>query len=166
MNQWFERVSEVIYRQGGMVDKFIGDCVFARWESGDSQENVVNALRTACLLRTVTTALHSSFPELPGPLRMGVGINTGLASLGVGSDNTALGDAVNIAFRLESATKELGVDVVLSESSYTSLPDCDWHDAEQEIKLKGKRNPVKVVGLHFDQAENLLNTAQLYVPAG
>jgi adenylate cyclase len=97
---------------------------------------------------------------------MGVGINTGLASLGVGSDNTALGDAVNIAFRLESATKELGVDVVLSESSYTSLPDCDWHDAEQEIKLKGKRNPVKVVGLHFDQAENLLNTAQLYVPAG
>lgn len=162
MNQWFEQVSEVIGGQGGVVDKFIGDCVFARWEGKDSGENVLSALRAACQLRTVTTALGATFPELQAPLRMGVGINTGMASLGVGSDNTALGDAVNIAFRLESASKELGVDVVLSESACASLPDCDWHDAEQEIKLKGKRNPVKVAGLRFAQAEELLGkTAQV-----
>lgn len=167
MNQWFERVSEVIGGQGGVVDKFIGDCVFARWESADSRDNVLSALRAACQLRTVTTALGATFPELPAPLRMGVGINTGMASLGVGSDNTALGDAVNIAFRLESASKELGVDVVLSESACASLPEHCRQDAEQEIRLKGKHRPVKVAGLHFEQAVALLGeTAQAGAPAG
>jgi adenylate cyclase len=156
MNQWFEQVSEVIGGQGGVVDKFIGDCVFARWEGEDSRENVLSALRAACRLRTVTAALGAAFPELQAPLRMGVGINTGMASLGVGSDNTALGDAVNIAFRLESASKELGVDVVLSESACAALPERCRRDTEQEIRLKGKRRPVKVVGLHFEEADQLL----------
>ena len=50
MSHWFEQVSELIDRHGGTVDKFIGDCVFARWESGDSRANVIDALRTACAL--------------------------------------------------------------------------------------------------------------------
>ncbi len=157
MNQWFNEVSDTIYRQDGTVDKFIGDCVFARWESDDSHNNVVSALRTACLLRTITTKLHSAFAEVSDPLRLGAGINTGMASLGVGSDNTALGDAVNTAFRLETATKELGADIILSESSYAILPERYWRDREQQVSLKGKRIPVNVVGLDFSQLENILS---------
>lgn len=157
MNQWFNEVSDTIYRHDGAVDKFIGDCVFARWESDDSKKNVINALQTACLLRSITTGLHGAFEELNEPLRLGVGINTGMASLGVGSDNTALGDAVNTAFRLETATKELGADIVLSESSYAILPERYWQYREQQVSLKGKRNPVNVVGLDFARAEIMLS---------
>ncbi len=161
MNQWFNEVSDAIYRHDGEVDKFIGDCVFARWESDDSVKNVISALRTACVLRTITTGLHHSFAELNEPLRLGVGINTGMASLGVGSDNTALGDAVNTAFRLETASKELGADIVLSESAYTTLPEYYWRDREQQIRLKGKRKPVKIVALDSDGAEILLADAAI-----
>lgn len=156
MNHWFNEVSDAIYRHGGAVDKFIGDCVFARWEGADSRENVISALRTACELGTITRGLHCSFVELGAPVRLGVGVNTGMASLGVGSDNTALGDAVNIAFRLEAASKEIGADIVLSESSCAALPECSWGDLEQLIRLKGKRKPANVVGLDFERAEALL----------
>lgn len=159
MNHWFDQVSELIYRNGGTVDKFIGDCVFARWESDDSRENVISALRTACVLKTITTGLSTLFPELHEPVRIGVGINTGIASLGVGSDNTALGDAVNTAFRLEAATKELGVDIVVSESSCSCLPASCCCDTWKQVRLKGKSKPVNVVGLAFEQAEILLDSS-------
>jgi len=161
MNRWFEQVSEVIHNNNGVVDKFIGDCVFARWELGQSRENVISALRTACVVQATTTGLSRHFPELPGPLLMGVGINTGMASLGVGSDNTVLGDAVNTAFRLETASKELGTDIVLSESAYAYLPEHSCRCHAQPLKLKGKRQPVKVVGLDYTVAESLLAEFQL-----
>lgn len=156
MNQWFDQVSEAIVKNGGTVDKFIGDCVFARWESDSSRKNVLDALRTACVLGRVTTDLHQVFPELSEPLRMGVGINTGMASLEVGSDNTALGDAVNIAFRLETASKEMGTDIVLSESAYHNLPSHYWSGKEQSIKLKGKSAAVKVVGIGYEYVKEML----------
>jgi adenylate cyclase len=89
---------------------------------------------------------------------MGVGINTGLASLDVGSGSTAMGDAVNIAFRLESATKTLGVDMVLSESAYRHLPERCWKGAARALQLKGKRVPVRVIGISFHDAERLSAT--------
>ncbi len=157
MNEWFNEVSDAIYQEHGAVDKFIGDCVFARWESDDTRKNVTSALRAACLLRDITTGLNGRYSELDETLRLGVGINTGMASLGVGSENTALGDAVNTAFRLESASKELGKDIVLSESSYTLLPEQCWRNREQPVKLKGKRKPVNVIGFGFDEVQRLLS---------
>lgn len=157
MNAWFEQVTAIILANCGTVDKFIGDCVFARWDNDNACANVANALRTACKITTVTSGLISSFPELREPLRIGTGINTGMASLGIGSESTALGDAVNTAFRLESATKELGADIVMSESSYTCLPERLWRGKEHDLKLKGKNKPVKVVGIHFEQAEAFLS---------
>lgn len=156
MSQWFEQMSAGISENGGTVDKFIGDCVFARWEGDHARENVINALRASCALETRTSQLHQLFPELSEPLRIGVGINSGLASVEVGSDNTALGDAVNTAFRLESASKELGADIVLSESAYSNLAEGLWDDKAQQLKLKGKMNGVKVVALAFEQAKGVL----------
>lgn len=158
MNAWFEQVSACIEVNRGTLDKFIGDCVFARWEGEDACANVFAALRTACQVRAITAALHVSFPELGEPLHIGAGINTGLASLGIGSENTALGDAVNTAFRLESATKQLGVDIVLSESAYRCLPPRYQHDATRSLRLKGKEKAVSVLGLDFSSVESLLQS--------
>lgn len=157
MNAWFELVSSVIAKHGGTVDKFIGDCVFARWEHQDSRENVINALKTAGEIQEVTAGLCHTFPELSVPPGIGVGIHTGMASLGVGSDNTALGDAVNTAFRLETATKALRVDIVLSEHTASLLPFRQELGNKRSIRVKGKEKPVNVIGLKFGQAEALLD---------
>lgn len=156
MNMWFDQTSEVIANNGGTVDKFIGDSVFARWDGECSRENIHNALRTACMLGEVTSGLYHSFSELSEPLRVGIGINAGMASVEVGSDNTALGDAVNTAFRLETASKELRTDVVLSESVYRGLPLGEWRDKAQPLHLKGKEKWVNVLGLGFEQIGSIL----------
>jgi len=157
MSKWFVDVSDIIQRSGGTVDKFIGDCVFARWNNDKASDNVARALRTALEIAEATAKLKLSFKDLPQPLRIGVGINTGTASLGIGADNTALGDAVNTAFRLESLTKELGRDVAMSESSCMYLPKHCWQGQMQQLTLKGKQEPVAVFCLDFKQAEEILH---------
>ncbi|MFO7604657.1 MAG: adenylate/guanylate cyclase domain-containing protein [Gammaproteobacteria bacterium] len=158
MNSWFTDVSDIILKNEGMVDKFIGDCVFARWETETDKAMTVRlALRSACMINAITRDLNQTFQELPEQIRIGVGINTGAASVGIGQDNSALGDAVNIAFRLESATKMLGKDIVMSESAYRHLPEVFWKDNEQQIKVKGRRDPVRICGCDFSSADKLVS---------
>jgi adenylate cyclase len=156
MSDWFVAVSDCISAHGGAVDKFIGDCVFARWDGDDIRADVLSALRTACAVNEITRKLVATLPVGQETLRVGAGINVGQAALGIGSENTALGDAVNTAFRLESASKELGVDLVLSQSAYGHLPLPAWRDREQGLKVKGKREQLKVLGLNFERVESLL----------
>ncbi|GMR15958.1 MAG: adenylate/guanylate cyclase domain-containing protein [Gammaproteobacteria bacterium] len=161
MNKWFHNVSNAIFTNGGTVDKFIGDCVFARWETEneDNQDaSIVPALRSAWLINIITDKLNSSFPEVNEKIRIGVGVNTGAASVGIGQDNTALGDAVNIAFRLENASKMLDTDVVLSEAAYQHLPSMYWRGKEQHIRVKGKRDSIRILSLKFDEVESLLQS--------
>jgi adenylate cyclase len=159
MSDWFEAVSACIAAHGGAVDKFIGDCVFARWDGDDIKADVFSALRTACAVNEITGKLAATLPACQDSVRIGAGINVGQAALGIGSENTALGDAVNTAFRLESATKELGVDIVLSQSAYCHLPTSAWHDRERSIKVKGKRERVQMAGFDFDGVKGLLTNA-------
>ncbi|MGE0082264.1 MAG: FHA domain-containing protein [Thiohalomonadaceae bacterium] len=147
MNRWFHDVSGIIAEQRGTLDKFIGDCVFARWESACPADDVIDALVTACRIARATAAMNAGLPALPAALRIGVGINTGFASVGVGNVNTALGDAVNTAFRLESASKALETDIVLGEKSHACLPQGLGMPAPRRIRVKGKREPVNVVTL-------------------
>lgn len=161
MTKWFHSVTEVISNHGGIVDKFIGDCVFARWEcevNVNEAQSVMNALQAAVLINDVTEELNTnSSGEITEQLRVGVGINTGVASMGIGQDATALGDAVNIAFRLESATKVLGTDIVMSESSYETLPEECLAGEKQHIRVKGKRDVLRICSLHFDDVKDLLH---------
>ncbi len=157
MNSWFHQVSDTIFSHEGIVDKFIGDCVFARWESDvDQEKTVVQALSAAQMINRLTLELSDSFAELPERIRIGVGINTGAASMGIGQDNTALGDAVNIAFRLENATKILGADIVLSETAYQYLPAKFVENHRQYLRIKGKRDPVRICSLNFGDVEQIL----------
>ncbi len=157
MNKWFHNVSNAIFTNGGTVDKFIGDCVFARWESEtEEQAAIIPALRSAWLINIITNKLNQSFTEITEKINIGVGINSGVASVGIGQDNTALGDAVNIAFRLENASKMLDTDVVLSETAYRHLPEDSWKGKEQHIRVKGKRDTIRILSLKFAEVENLL----------
>jgi len=150
MNNWFNGVSDIIQKQKGIVDKFIGDCVFARWEADqDEAETLIRALTAAGEISKATEELNKKFDELSHAIKIGVGINTGAASVGSGLDSSAMGDAVNVAFRLESATKMLGKDMVLSESAYRHLPESLWHDKTQKIRVKGKRDPVRIFAVDF-----------------
>ncbi len=157
MNTWFHEVADAIVDNGGEVDKFIGDCVFARWETDEDEANTVfQAVRAAYRINEITSALPDRFPQVKRKVHIGVGINTGSASVGIGQENTALGDAVNVAFRLESASKTLGRDVVVSESVYRFLPEKFWSGKEQAITVKGKREPVRIVGLDFPQLKKII----------
>ena len=157
MNDWFHFVSDCVHANRGIVDKFIGDCVYARWRHDiGADHSVIRALHTACGIQEVTQSLCQKYPDILQPLRVGVGINNGQAAVNVGQESTAIGDAVNLAFRLESATKELLKDIVISKSAYETLAPRFWSGREQTITVKGKTHPVHVVGYTFQELQPLL----------
>ena len=157
MNEWFHVVTDCVQGYRGTVDKFIGDCVYARWKHDvGTDHSVIRALHTACSIQQVTQSLCEKYQNLPHPLRVGVGINNGQAAVNVGQGSTAIGDAVNLAFRLESASKELHKDIVINKSAYENLPPRFWSGREQPLYVKGKKEPISVVGYTFDEMSSIL----------
>ncbi len=161
MNEWFHAVRKCINRQGGIIDKFLGDCVYARWETGDNLAEVVaKALTAAAELNVISGDLNAEYEEelndAGHQLNIGVGINTGIAALGVEQSFSAIGDAVNLAFRLESATREIGKDVVLGKEAYKYIPEKLWQGKEQVIKVKGKTGEVDICGYSFEEVQSFL----------
>ncbi len=159
MNQWFMDVTDCISDNHGILDKFIGDSVYARWNTDeDNSEPIIHALNTACQLNHISKALNEQFKEIPFPLKIGVGINTGHAALDIGAEGTAMGDAVNLAFRLEDQSKIIGKNIILSEQSYNLLPDHIWDDNKKIISVKGKKEEINIVGTNFEDVEDYLET--------
>lgn len=162
LGEWFRYVNDIIEKNGGGVDKFIGDAVMACWLMSEKnpEEGIQQTLRAAYELYIMTEKLNQTYPKLPKPLRIGVGINTGEAIHGdMGSgrlqDYTVLGDSVNVAFRLEKASKELDADLVISHNSFKYFPRPMWEDRQRAIKVRGKDEPVKVYPLKFQDLEDL-----------
>ncbi len=119
---WFLRVGQITQRLGSWAQKYIGDAVMAVWVHDDRaliRADLMRALRAVSEIDIVTAEISRSLP-LPAPLRVGAGVNTGPAIVG-GADYTALGDTVNAAFRLEAATKGLGLGVLLGERAFLEL---------------------------------------------
>lgn len=125
---WFRHAGDIIREYGSWVDKYIGDAVMAIWihgTQGVDDDEMLHVFRALSALHKMTTDLYNHYP-LPFPLRVGAGINTGFAMVGnTGSgdrpDYTALGDTVNAAFRLETSTKQIGLDVAVGETTYKHL---------------------------------------------
>jgi len=154
MNKLFHRSGELLKRNGSWTQKYIGDAVMAFWVHGDDEgtpRDVVRVFESLVSLGDVIADLNSEF-TLPSPLAFGAGVNSGVAVTGnMGSaglsDHTAMGDAVNKAFRLEAATKEVGRAVVIGKSTYdlmkvpvsvvplftTHTVDLKGYDAPEEV---------------------------------
>ena len=101
---WFLHVGQIAARQGSWARKYIGDAVMAVWVHDDRAPRGRRHRRVPCApsseINAATAEIHNQLP-LPAPLRIGAGVNTGTAIIG-GGDNTALGETVNAAFRLEA----------------------------------------------------------------
>ncbi len=146
MGRWFRHAGEIVRKHGTWVDKYIGDAIMVVWFHGTQEISSSEMLRICQALRElhqVTEQLSDAYP-LPFPLRIGAGINTGYAMVGnTGgggtSDYTALGDTVNAAFRLESSTKQLGLEIALGETTYKYLSQLqpDRVFEQHEVHLKG-----------------------------
>jgi adenylate cyclase len=157
MNQWFREATQCIKQRHGTIDKFMGDCVYARWDANiDPGGSLLKALDAACELDRITRHLNDTRPNLPQPLRIGVGINIGNAALGTEQGRTAIGDAVNLTFRLQELTKHLDRAILLNRDAYLNLPSKLWQGHEQTISVTGKTQPLDVWGISFEDAAELL----------
>lgn len=160
MNQWFSEVTDCIEKHGGILDKFIGDSVYARWHKHDDIDPVLLALKASSDLNKISSGISELFPIIPFPLNIGVGINTGHAALDIGVEGTAMGDAVNLAFRLEDQSKIIGKNIVISEDSCRHLKATQWDNSDHamQIFVKGKSDPIDIIGVSFDELDEYLNS--------
>ena len=155
---WFLRAGQIAQRLGSFAQKYIGDAVMAVWVHDDLSRlraDLLRALRAICEINAATADLSRTLP-LPAPLRIGAGVNTGPAIIG-GAEYTALGDTVNAAFRLEAATKQLGLGVVLGERTREELGlPLEPPFVRRELELKGYESPSTAWAISFEQLQEFL----------
>jgi adenylate cyclase len=155
LNRYFGTVTEIVHRHGGTLDKFIGDAAMAFWNAPTAQpDHAVRAVRAALDLAQAAGPLnaHLGAQGLPG-VRFGIGLATGTVCVGdLGTPQrrtyTAVGDAVNLAARLEALTRELGVDLLVADSTRAACGQqldtaLDWLEVD-ECQVKGRQQSVTV----------------------
>jgi adenylate cyclase len=151
LSEYLAEATQIIFKHGGTVDKFMGDAVMAIFGApksyGDDAVRAVMAGRE--LIQLVEGLAPKWLATLGRPLKVGVGINSGDAVVGsIGSDTrsdfTAIGDTVNLASRLEGLTKELGIPLLLSEYTAAELGDRLSLRPLQRVKVTGREAPLLV----------------------
>lgn len=156
---WFLRAGQITQREGSWAQKYIGDAVMAVWvheKGADIGADLIRILRAVSDISAATAEISGGLP-LPAPMRIGAGVNTGPAIVG-GADYTALGDTVNAAFRLETATKGLGMGIALGERTWAELAEEKRTAfARRQVELKGYDGPSTAWAISFDGLRDLLD---------
>ena len=157
LNRWFDCASEIIEKHNGEVDKYIGDCVMALWRGSDADaRNMASqAVRAGIALRDATQKLSSShFWQHQDAFQWGcrISLNTGDALIGtVGKrgvqDFTVLGDAVNVAFRLDKIGSKHGLDFLLTSSTAEHIKEIFELKQLGPYVVKGKKEKIEVFTL-------------------
>jgi adenylate cyclase len=148
---YFNAMTPIVHASGGTVDKFIGDAVMAFWGAPLSDpQHAAHAVQAAIAMQQAMQALVADLAArgLP-PIHMRIGLHTGRVVVGnVGSEQrfsyTAIGDAVNLAARLEGANKAFGTGILLSAATAAQLPASVALRALDDVIVKGKTEPVRV----------------------
>jgi adenylate cyclase len=152
LNVHFTVMAEIILRHKGTIDKYIGDAIMAFWgapvKMADHAEQAVLAAgeMLAALEKVNATLKERGFEH---EVRIGVGINTGIATIGeIGSEQkknyTVVGDTVNLASRLESITKEYKTPLIFSEYTYEKIKGKIKSRPLGSVKVKGREQPVTI----------------------
>src|SRR5580693_1204176 len=146
INAYLERMGPVIRTHNGFIDKYIGDAIMALFQTADDALRAGLAMHDA--LDSFNEERRASGLE---PIAIGIGINTGSLMLGtIGEkhrmDGTVISDAVNLASRIESLTKEYHVGLLISEYTYEQLADPKAYDIRpiDVVVVKGKTRPVTI----------------------
>ena len=154
INRFLTRMTNVIIGNGGTVDKFMGDCIMAFWNAPlKTADHQMLAVLTASQMQSELAMLNTQLTaeNLPN-IKIGIGINSGEALVGnMGSDQrfdySVIGDPVNLAARLESASKTLGHTLIVGEATKKVIDDKFTFEFVDSITVKGKTEPVNVYTL-------------------
>jgi adenylate cyclase len=153
LNEYLSRMTSEIFSSGGTLDKFIGDAIMAVWgnvRSLGTTQDAKSCARAALGMRRELSKLNQSWREQGRMgLGMGIGINHGEVIVGnIGSqdrmDPTVIGDAVNLASRLEGLTRVYGVDMLVGASVAELVRDEIYLRSVARVQVKGKTKPVDV----------------------
>ncbi len=171
MNEFLTPLSRVVYKYRGTVDKYMGDCIMAFWGAPlPDPEHAKHAIFAGIEMQRTLRELQPHFKERGWPeIHIGVGINTGRVSVGnMGSEvrvaYTVMGDAVNLASRLEGITKQYGVGVIVGENTKAAVPDFVYRELDL-VRVKGKDKPVAIfepVGMNGQVDKAVLDELKLY----
>ena len=150
LNAYLTPMTEIIHAGHGTVDKYVGDAIMAFWGAPiDNPNHARDAVLTAMAMQHRMSSLAEEFRKRGWPeLSIGVGINSGAMNVGdMGSEfrkaYTVLGDAVNLASRLEGLTKEYGVGVIMGEDTRAAIPDIRCREIDR-VRVKGRAHPVTI----------------------
>jgi class 3 adenylate cyclase/HAMP domain-containing protein len=154
LNRYLERMVAIVERYDGTVDKFIGDAMMVLFgaplaKADDAERAVQCAYAMRSELARLNDELKRSFPKRFSPIRIGIGIHTGEVVVGsIGSTNrleyTVIGDAVNLASRIEGLTKQFKTDILISEATARLLSGSYPLTKLPRTKVKGKKGAVVV----------------------
>ena len=155
LNRLFNQIATVIAANNGTIDKYIGDCVMAFWGAPlPVQDHAWLAVKTVIDISEMLVDFNAEQAEmgLP-PIRLNIGINSGVVSVGdMGSSirrsYTVLGDAVNLAARLEPLSKQYDVAVVVGARTAELVPQVHWQWLDH-VRVAGREHAVQIYGL-FD----------------
>jgi adenylate cyclase len=150
MNAYLTTMTKVIHEHRGTIDKYIGDAIMAFWGAPLADpDHARHGLAAALAMQEKMKELREEFPKQGWPaMRIGVGLNSGVMNVGnMGSEfrrsYTVMGDAVNLASRLEGLTKEYGVEILAGEHTREALPDFVFRELDR-VRVKGKDKPVAI----------------------
>ena len=178
LREYLSEMTEIVFRHGGTVDKYIGDCIMALYNAPfEDPAHAFRAVLTALEFQERTRTVSKRWEDKLGiAIRNGVGINTGEAVVGtLGSrqrlEYTAIGDAINLGARLESLTKDYKANIIISETTYALVRNQFVTRELGEVTVKGKTRPVKIYAVLPDSIRkhprtSLAVAATLSIPGG
>ncbi len=159
LNRYFYRMGQIVEKYGGVINNYIGDgmlALFGLMQPDDASERAVRAaLEMMEAMKPFNTYLDNLYNQ---QLRIGVGIHFGNAVMGdIGAPGsqrlTVVGDAVNLASRIESANKQLGTSLLISEATYHQVKDIVQTNPPRSVQIPGKTgtyNLYEVTGILTD----------------
>ncbi len=166
LNEYFTDMVDVVFRHDGFINKFVGDAMMAVWGAPfDQDHQELRAVRTAVEMIDALVDLNRRRGERgEQPLAIGVGIGTGFAVSGnLGHvermEYTVIGDAVNVAQRIESQTKKVGHTVLVSEATYHAVAEHVVAEELPTMVVKGKQEPLKLFAIKALREESTLTYA-------
>ncbi|MEX2516850.1 MAG: adenylate/guanylate cyclase domain-containing protein [Gammaproteobacteria bacterium] len=150
LNEYFTAMSRILHKHGATIDKYIGDSIMAFWGAPLAQpDHASRAVHAAFDMQTESRRLIEDFKRRGWPApEMCIGINTGLVNVGnMGSEfrisYTVIGDAVNIASRLQGLTRDYLVPIIVSQSTKVLVTDVAFRLLD-EVRVRGKHNKTSI----------------------